>query len=595
MEALKALAAAGGNVVFHGALPDKQPGYADGAYAAQDARVAALAAEMTAAGGVAARTEDDAQLAAALAGLVRPKITYQANANARMNRRALETGGELAYLRNTSATASSWLTLEVDPSLPNAYWLDPATGKAHAAEREKAYSAEGEPTCYRVLLPPSGAIILLAEPAGAELPAQGVDSAASPLSIDQYVIRTMEGDPGGIGTGEGGPVIQKTEIGGFTLTVTADNIGSYAPGAAQTKTYAEAAAAGGAGGTGPVLGDWADAGHWLHGDLAYVSAPGTYRAQVEAGAQPAAGTRYVLDLGEVSAAATVRVNGAEAGRLYSAPWRIDVTGLVRPGANEVEIEVQPLGQNRRAGLRLAYLDTGDARWRPYYSHVSAGAAPMAAGLTGPVTLLEVAPASPAISNVRVEGVTVDGFTVVFTATGTGGVAWAPVGAFTVDGWADDAVWAAAQPTGKKDEYSVAVKASDHGGARGPYQAIVWAYDANGASAYAWAAEVTLPSPEPPAISGVKVTDATADGFRVTFTAVDADGVAWVPVGAFTVVGWADDVAWVDAAPTGNPDEYSAYVRASDHGGAKGPYQAIIWAYDATGIASFAWSPQATLP
>jgi hypothetical protein len=99
----------------------------------------------------------------------------------------------------------------------------------------------------------------------------------------------------------------------------------------------------------------------------------------------------------------------------------------------------------------------------------------------------------------------------------------------------------------------------------------------------------------PTISDVAVGDVTADGFRVTFTAKDLDGVAWVPVGAFTVDGWADDVVWANAAPTGNKDEYSAYFSAAAHGGSKGPYQAIVWAYDAKGASAYAWAPQVTLP
>jgi para-nitrobenzyl esterase len=91
------------------------------------------------------------------------------------------------------------------------------------------------------------------------------------------------------------------------------------------------------------------------------------------------------------------------------------------------------------------------------------------------------------------------------------------------------------------------------------------------------------------ISNARVTEATAEGFVVTFTATDDLGVTWAPVGAFTVEGWADDAVWQDAAPTGNPDEYSASVRFTDHGGSPGPYQAILWAFDANGNSAYAWA------
>jgi beta-glucosidase-like glycosyl hydrolase len=216
-----------------------------------------------------------------------------------------------------------------------------------------------------------------------------------------------------------------------------------------------------------------------------------------------------------------------------------------------------------------------------------------AAAEGPPAGPDVAP--PVITDVRVTGVSPDGFTVTFKATDNVGVTWAPVGAFTVEGWADDAVWSDPAPTGNKDEYSVRVLAADHGGATGAYQAIVWAFDAAGNSAYAWAPEAYVPAAQPPKITNVRVTAATADGFTVTFDVTGDDAVAWVPVGAFTEEGWADDVAWANAEPAGAPGEYSVYVKASDHGGAKGPYYAIVWAYDAKGNASYAWAGPVTLP
>ncbi len=50
--------------------------------------------------------------------------------------------------------------------------------------------------------------------------------------------------------------------------------------------------------------------------------------------------RAVLRLPRLDAcAATVRINGAEAGTIAWAPYEVDVTGLLRPGENEVEIEL----------------------------------------------------------------------------------------------------------------------------------------------------------------------------------------------------------------------------------------------------------------
>jgi alpha-L-rhamnosidase len=52
-----------------------------------------------------------------------------------------------------------------------------------------------------------------------------------------------------------------------------------------------------------------------------------------------AGTRAELQLGQVVAAAQVTVNGRAAGICLSAPWQLDVTALLREGANEFEILV----------------------------------------------------------------------------------------------------------------------------------------------------------------------------------------------------------------------------------------------------------------
>ena len=57
----------------------------------------------------------------------------------------------------------------------------------------------------------------------------------------------------------------------------------------------------------------------------------------------------MLDLGTVKEVAVVRVNGEEAGVLWKEPYRIDVSGLVRPGRNELAIEVTNVWNNRLVG------------------------------------------------------------------------------------------------------------------------------------------------------------------------------------------------------------------------------------------------------
>ncbi|MBI5835527.1 MAG: hypothetical protein HZB16_24755 [Armatimonadetes bacterium] len=78
------------------------------------------------------------------------------------------------------------------------------------------------------------------------------------------------------------------------------------------------------------LGDWGK----LAG-LACYSGGAWYRKTVQV---PAAGT-VVLDLGKVVASAEVRINGQPAGVRVAPPWTFDITRLVKPGPNRIEVLV----------------------------------------------------------------------------------------------------------------------------------------------------------------------------------------------------------------------------------------------------------------
>lgn len=61
------------------------------------------------------------------------------------------------------------------------------------------------------------------------------------------------------------------------------------------------------------------------------------------------GQRLEIDLGAVKNLAEVLVNGKSAGIRWKAPFRVDVTDLLRPGANRLEIRVTNLWPNRLIG------------------------------------------------------------------------------------------------------------------------------------------------------------------------------------------------------------------------------------------------------
>ncbi|CAD7339989.1 hypothetical protein FIM10_13490 [Sphingomonadales bacterium 56] len=83
------------------------------------------------------------------------------------------------------------------------------------------------------------------------------------------------------------------------------------------------------------------------------------------------GTRVILDLGKVHDVATVTVNGQSLPTLFSAPFRVDVTKLVRAGKNDISVAIANVPQN-------AMIDPKDTIYKKLK--------PVAAGWVGPAKL-----------------------------------------------------------------------------------------------------------------------------------------------------------------------------------------------------------------
>jgi hypothetical protein len=97
----------------------------------------------------------------------------------------------------------------------------------------------------------------------------------------------------------------------------------------------------------PALISWPD-----HADagVRYFSGTATYTTGFRvAPAQVAPGSVLRLDLGRVKNLAEVEVNGKPAGTLWKEPFVVDVTGLVKPGANTLTVKVTNLWPNRLIG------------------------------------------------------------------------------------------------------------------------------------------------------------------------------------------------------------------------------------------------------
>ncbi|MHC5004788.1 MAG: glycosyl hydrolase, partial [Planctomycetota bacterium] len=93
----------------------------------------------------------------------------------------------------------------------------------------------------------------------------------------------------------------------------------------------------------------------------------------------------VLDLGRVAGAARVTLNGRDLGVLWKPPYAVRVTGLLRPGANELRIEVANTWHNRLVGdatLKPAQRITSTNVRRPFTLDTPL----VESGLLGPVRL-----------------------------------------------------------------------------------------------------------------------------------------------------------------------------------------------------------------
>jgi hypothetical protein len=115
------------------------------------------------------------------------------------------------------------------------------------------------------------------------------------------------------------------------------------------------------------------------------------------------GSALYLDLGKVSNIARVSLNGKDLGTVWTAPWRVNISDVVKSKNNSLEIEVANLWANRLIGdEQLPYDGTEHGRWPEWlingksrssgrYTFTPArlfdnNSPLMESGLTGPVTI-----------------------------------------------------------------------------------------------------------------------------------------------------------------------------------------------------------------
>ncbi len=96
------------------------------------------------------------------------------------------------------------------------------------------------------------------------------------------------------------------------------------------------------------------------------------------------GSRLFLSLGQVKALAEVRLDGRDLGVVWTAPWRVEITGTLRPEGNRLEIDVVNLWPNRLIGD--AALPPERRTTVTNVKKFKADSPLLPSGLLGPVTL-----------------------------------------------------------------------------------------------------------------------------------------------------------------------------------------------------------------
>ena len=120
----------------------------------------------------------------------------------------------------------------------------------------------------------------------------------------------------------------------------------------------------------------------------YFSGTATYAKTIDIPAQSLkAGTHLWLELGDVEDIARIEINGKLAGVAWKAPFKVDLTGSAKPGANRITIEVTNLWVNRLIGdqqpwalRKYAFSD-----FNPY----KADSRLLPSGLLGPIRLVSI--------------------------------------------------------------------------------------------------------------------------------------------------------------------------------------------------------------
>ena len=326
-ENLVKLAQSGARVWICGSAPDQQPGFLN--YQQNDARVVSAMQQISQhSPGIAPE-----QLAAFLARRPIPQeVAYaQPYPLLQQTKRRLADGSLLVFLANMQEQDVDF-ALPVQGSFRNYYWLDPNDGSAYTAALSPTHVLSGS-------LGPYESLILYA--------ANG-----SPAAGLHPLPRWKQGIVAG-------RILDRVAAGNWDLTVKGEDV----PNGAVSLS-------------GAPLFDWR-----TNPALRYSSSKGSYRGEFNL-PELAAGSDYVLSLGKVYFTAEVKLNGQPLPAFLAAPYRADVTAVLKQGKNTLEIAVTPALRNRYVGMA----NKGDTHYKQFKNK---DYSVLPAGLVGPVEVWRI--------------------------------------------------------------------------------------------------------------------------------------------------------------------------------------------------------------
>lgn len=126
--------------------------------------------------------------------------------------------------------------------------------------------------------------------------------------------------------------------------------------------------------------DWSTSEDW---NVRYYSGTVNYTTEIEI-TDEIPEKRIYLNLNDVSVMAKVRINGAVAGGVWTTPWKVDITGMLVPGLNRIEVDVVNTWVNRLIGESFLQAEEKTA-WTPN-NPWNQESELQKSGLIGPVTL-----------------------------------------------------------------------------------------------------------------------------------------------------------------------------------------------------------------